>query len=937
MKKVLMLLAVMAISTFQLLASPAYPELIKFQQPKHDISLNIYLKGDERVHWAETEDGYSLVHADDGTLMYATLDEHGDMVPSQFIATDFKDRDEVVLEFLSKTPKHLTFSKYQVEQMVSIWTDMSKMKYAPKMMTNVVGQKKFLVILFQFPDLEFTHRPSAFQNLFNQVGYSVGSATGSVHDYYYDVSGGLFSLQVDVVGPYTANEGFAHYGANEGYQDFAEEAVENASADVDFSDYDNDNDGYIDGLHIIFAGHGEEAGASSDHIWSHKWNIFSSPIYNNTIVNVYSCSPECSGNNGTTLTAIGVICHELGHVFGAPDYYDTDYAGSGGEYPGLGQWDIMSSGSWNRGGHYPAHHNAYTKAYIYRWITVDTLDSPRAVTMLPTTESSSDFYRINTSTEGDFFLLENRQHTKWDRYIPGHGLIVYHAHPNAHGASVDNSKHPQQLYILAQTNVTDSFPNYSASSYGYLNSSATPLPGTSNRRMLTDYTCPRLRPWSQALNNTPITQISENNDAHTVSFCFMGASPSSSNLRAEGINDNTIRIDWNNYGDYQSILIYSSDSLFTTADSAYLTADTIGNNIVAYRGINTTQYLSDLAANTTYYFKLLTRLDDSTFMQPLFTSAATLACSAENWGLENFEAIADTLDLPECWEAISNTASNNWYIASENGNHYVAVSPRSATATNYILQTAPYHLDSANNTILSFKARFDNADADHKLYILRRRDIEQQFDTIIIITPDSSSEWKTYYYDISTPGRYNILQFLFQGDNNRGIALDDIRLQSGILLSTTNSEGGFLYPQGYNVYQYGDTVHFRMMRQSGYKFKALYINNSNYTSHVDTTRYPSFDWVIRFSSTARGLFERDLAIDDVETAMPVFYPNPTNNWVTIDQIPNGIDRITLHDIYGRVLRTYSVEGSSLRINLAAMPRGLYLIRIGDRIHKVMKE
>ena len=933
MKKFFAWVALAMLCASRLIASPAYPELIKFQQPHHDISLNIYLKGDERVHWAETEDGYSLVHADDGTMMYATLNEHGDMVPSSFVATDFKDRDATVLAFLRNTPKHLTFSKYQVEQMVSIWNDMSQMKYAPKAMTNVTGSKKFLVILFQFPDLQFTHRASEFQNLFNQVGYSVGSATGSVHDYYYDVSRGMFSLHVDVVGPYTSTEGFAHYGDNAGYQDFAEEAVENASNDVDFSDYDNDNDGYIDGLHIIFAGHGEEAGASSDHIWSHKWNIFSSPEYNNTIVNVYSCSPECSGNSGSSLTAIGVICHELGHVFGAPDYYDTDYADHG-EFPGLGQWDIMSSGSWNRGGHYPAQHNAYTKAYIYRWTTVDTLDSPCVVTAHSTAESSSDFYRINTSTEGDFFLVENRQSIKWDRYIPGHGLIVYHVHPDAHGASVNNTRHPQQIYILAQTNPTDSFPTSTPSSYGSLNNASAPLPGTSHRYELTDYTCPRLRPWSQALNNTPITNISENTSAQTVSFCFMGATPTSSNLRAEGVNDHAVFARWDNYGDHQSLLILSPDPLFDAPDSAYLHSDTLGNDIVIFRGNQTESIITGLEANTTYYLRLLTLLDDTTFMAPLQATATTLACSAENWGIEDFEHVTDS--LPNCWELAGDPTEDSWHIATEQGNHYVAVSARNSADGIHILQSAPYRLDSAaTNAVLSFRVRFQSD--DEPLYVLRRRDIETHFDTVAIVTPDSVGVWTSRYYDIKVPGSYNLLQFLFHGGSHRDVDLDDVRVQSGILLTTTSTEGGTLYPNGYSVYQYGDTVHFRLMRESGYKFKALYINNSNYTSHVDTSRVPTLHWVIRFSSNARGVFERDLSILDADASQTLVYPNPTTGQLTVSDIPAGIDRLTLLDLYGRTLQTIPVDGSATRIDLGTLPRGLYLLRIGTTLRKVVKE
>ena len=177
------------------------------------------------------------------------------------------------------------------------------------------------------------------------------------------------------------------------------------------------------------------------------------------MVDVYSCSPECQGTS-SDLTTIGVICHELGHVFGAPDYYDTDYEESGGQFPGLGNWDVMSSGSYNNGGKRPAHHNPYTKIYIYKWRDCDTLDGSSTKIVMDPVEEGGKIYRVNTSTNRDFFLLENRQAVKWDKALPGHGMLVYHVHPAAHGASVHNYQHPQQIYILAKPgNNNESCPN----------------------------------------------------------------------------------------------------------------------------------------------------------------------------------------------------------------------------------------------------------------------------------------------------------------------------------------------------------------------------------------------------------------------------------------------------------------------------------------------
>ena len=61
MKKIYVLLIALFVSVIEVFAVQAYPHLITFTQPDES-TLSIYLKGDEKVHWAETEDGYSLLY-----------------------------------------------------------------------------------------------------------------------------------------------------------------------------------------------------------------------------------------------------------------------------------------------------------------------------------------------------------------------------------------------------------------------------------------------------------------------------------------------------------------------------------------------------------------------------------------------------------------------------------------------------------------------------------------------------------------------------------------------------------------------------------------------------------------------------------------------------------------------------------------------------------
>lgn len=940
MKKTCWLWAIMMLLSLQTLAVPATPSPISFTQPGTKEQLNIFLKGDERVHWAETEDGYSLLHADDGSLYYAMRNDKGDMVVSPFRATAKEHRTLSVVSFLAATPQHLLFSQAQVDAMLKIWTDLSQMKRQPKDMTNVVGEKRFLVILFAFSDCAFTHTAAEFESLFNQVNYTAGGNTGSVHDYYYRVSQGLFSLNVDVVGPFTGTRTTAHYGNNgsDGYQDFAEEAVDSAARFVNFSDYDNDHDGYIDGLHIIFAGNGEEATSNDDQIWSHKWYIFSAPELDSTIVNVYSCSPECAGTT-SDLTAIGVICHELGHVFGAPDYYDTDYSESGGQYAGLGNWDIMSGGSWNRSGHTPAQHNPYTKIYVYHWATCDTLSSPQQVVMQSSDKVRTDFHRINTGTEGDFFLLENRQRNDFDAVIPGHGLVVYHVHPDAHGASVSNSTHPQQLYIMAHT--ADTFPSSTPSSYGTLNDASATFPGTSRRTQLTDYTCPALRPWNQALNHTPLTHISENTASEKIYFCFNGALPSLQSLVATGESDMDVKLQWEAYGSLNVLLLANTADRFSSPTAHSQAGDTLAaGDIVAYRGNATGITLSNLQNATTYYYRLYLLTSDSTLSTSyLADTAVTLRCGASDWRSETFSE-TDGSTLPDCW------AGDGWVLETADGTLRCRnlVHDGADYGDTNTLALPPFRCDSnyaQQHFVLSFDLKSNGADSLLRMNVLLKNGTDSAWTLRYSSDTLGGNAWKRIHVQLYNCTRYSQLRLqVICPDSdvrrNSTLSIDNVSLAAGCLLhSYASTEGGELSVEGYNVFPQDSTLRLTIRRHPGYAFDRLYFDDHRQYPVMDTLFYVDMSR----QHTLYTSFKRKTAIDESKDETLALYPNPVQNQlhVTLPASMAADAPLALYDILGRPVLQQRAAGGHALLDLSALQPGIYILHAGNQNFKIVKE
>lgn len=933
MKKIITLVLLIILFA-QAFAVPAYPEKIRFQQPRGEVTLSIYLKGDERVHWAESEDGYSLLHGDDGALYYAEPDERGGMRASEYMATDIKERSAEVAAFLRGVPKHLMYSLEQIKGMKRIWEMVEESKKGPKAMSDVLGEKKFLVILFGFQDKDFQYGKLDFKRMFNQVNYSANGATGSVRDYYSEVSHGLFSLSVDVAGPYIGSENTAYYGSDDwGSQYFAREAVDSAAKDVDFSEYDNDGDGYIDGLHIIFAGHGEEAGGSSSLIWSHKWNIFDAPTYNNTVVDVYSCSPEMSGNLGSEMTRIGVICHELGHVFGAPDYYDTDYGQSGGQYPGLGNWDIMSGGSWNHGGATPAHHNAYTKLYIYHWATCDTLNGQAGVyEMRAVDETNEDIHRINTATEGDFFLLENRQKIKWDRYTPGHGLLVYHVGTGANGASVRNNRHPQDIYIIAHA--SDTFPNSTPASYGVLSSDRATL--SDLRDSLTDLSVPWFRPWSGQPNNQPIYHVSENNVTKKVHFTLLDAQPEPLEAEAEAFSNSSILLNWRRYGSYNTVVVMSETESFGTPTSNTMAGDTLdGGGIVIYRGNGERMTVDSLERGKQYYFKFFSNWKVNNFSDGLVRTARTLDCDLSNWAFEDFEETAIG-QLPSCWTgdgAVAETAVM--------GKAMVLQADSSANGEWKRVLTSPTSYDSVQGYVLHFQYLFgEGCDESNQLKVEVRNSIGSEWETA------GSYEWRfgmatvnDAYIHISDWGEQSMIRFSYYGSNGTLAAVDNIELTAGALVLAQCDENGTIAPGGYSIVGAGDSITFTIRAAGGYMLKSIKKNGAQLAPTMYSTDTNGITTLtlggLSNSNTIYAAFERNVGIETAEAVALKVYPNPTRGLVTIEAAEG--EEVVVFNALGQTVVREKNDGGVLTIDLGELPRGIYMVRCGTGKAKIVKK
>lgn len=330
---------------------------------------------------------------------------------------------------------------------------------APKL----VSRGLLIVVEFADTPLAAGNTVQSFDSLANADDYTYNGAMGSCKQYYQDQSNGKYIPQFDVVGPVVLPQNTAYYGTDAAYTgddryvaDFVIDACKGAQAmGVDFSNYDQDNDGNVDLVYIIYAGYSQADGGAATCIWPHAWDMQSALYYGNTnqseyfvkanaagiitsqnlpvlngkTIMRYACSNELIFNSSAR-TSIGTICHEFGHVLGLADLYVTDNSAPGNTKLVPGSWALMSHGNYLNNGNTPPNLSVWEKYYL-GWAEPEMLYANEYVVMPADGMSYRQLNRTGVvSADGPLttdttYYLENRQMTGWDSYLPGHGMLVW--------------------------------------------------------------------------------------------------------------------------------------------------------------------------------------------------------------------------------------------------------------------------------------------------------------------------------------------------------------------------------------------------------------------------------------------------------------------------------------------------------------------------------
>ena len=422
----------------------------------------------DRQYGYTTSDGWALQYNREGALCYLML--QGDSIVTSQIAHDASSRDTAEKQWLN-SGKALSWSQYYnlkaaqsakeansnryVQARSANSVGMGTYKQSAGGMVSSIGAPQIPVIMVEFTDKKFQPFTTVkgVNRLFNEEGYTDNyGTTGSIRDYFADNSDGLFTPHFGILGKVCLPNTYAYYGADKnGEIDYncyriVQDALDQAVAqNLDLSPYASTT-GEIPLLAIYYAGMGEHvadnSAASEDLIWAHYQSLgnSSASVEQNGrtfVVHSYLVGDEAwpaytTESDSDTLQLVpsgnAVFIHEFCHSLGLPDFYNT----TGDEQVnGMLYWSIMDSGEWWENGYLPVGMTAYEKNYL-GWLEITDLPANQTKTcrldIISNRQATAPrAYRIvNPIEEKEYYILENRQPSRWYPQELGVGMLITH-------------------------------------------------------------------------------------------------------------------------------------------------------------------------------------------------------------------------------------------------------------------------------------------------------------------------------------------------------------------------------------------------------------------------------------------------------------------------------------------------------------------------------
>lgn len=512
MKKFLLTITAAVLTCAMAMATPAKPNTITHVQ-SDGTTVTLTMRGGEFNRSLVTMDGLTVGRDAHGDYCYSAGDALSDMLAHDPGARGLQETAFVVAYRDQMAPAGEA-------RRVPRREDENDHPQVPTM-----GSPRIPIILVNYTDIRFVDEDpvTTFQNQFNEKPMSC------LH-YFESQSRGLFSPQFDILGPVDLPNDRAFYGSNK--RVFGSDVDEQLGTmiydactglnGVDFSDYDNDGDGFVDVVVVLYAGVGEAQAWYSvpECVWPCQWDMQEALDWDcsttgpfqldGVTINRFAVFNELEGSydNSTEIDGVGTFCHEFGHCLGLPDFYPTN----GGNYYGMSTWDIMDNGCYLNGGHTPAGYTSYERHFMGWMDLIDATPSTQ-YTLAPLNTNEGTAVKVtNDANPDEYYLLEYRTKTGWDAYIAGEGIMVLHVDYDKYfwdNNTPNNSpSHPRMTIIPADNILSDYTNRNDLWPYG-------------DHNELTDESTPAATVYAGGLMHKPITEMAISDDKSTASFKYM--------------------------------------------------------------------------------------------------------------------------------------------------------------------------------------------------------------------------------------------------------------------------------------------------------------------------------------------------------------------------------------------------------------------------------
>lgn len=291
------------------------------------------------------------------------------------------------------------------------------------------GDVKLLAFLVSFDDLDYTKEKMDVEACFNAPNLDNGYY--SVNSYYATSSYQKLNLTADVIGLYKAKYPANYYEAynknsETGSDILAKEVLTYYNDSINYEDYDSDNDGYVDGIWLIYTN-------PVDYMLGDFWWAYTSvneldlklddmKFGNYAFAGIDFLYDKTHNSYDATNIIVDAhtFIHETGHMLGLDDYYDVNpNVGARCSLQGI---DMMDETCGDQGP---------ISKLLLGWINPIIINSDCEYELAPF-ETSGEVLLISKTFKGtlydSYYLVINYGNLEInlvDKVLNGTGIIVY--------------------------------------------------------------------------------------------------------------------------------------------------------------------------------------------------------------------------------------------------------------------------------------------------------------------------------------------------------------------------------------------------------------------------------------------------------------------------------------------------------------------------------